>query len=311
MFDETNGYGNIPDALPASYGYADRQAPTVHQNQVTALSSNPFDAMGVNQMVVASNSASPSVQNIHGGMPAGPIRAREVNGIRGARPVMDVPHRAPPPQSAATRADFGAPPAFGASQGVRARPRDIPVLTDQARSLEYRVYDGQGGYRYFQYEDGRYAIARVGKGKSAKLPSNVKLGAPFGPSANKAAFEGIKDEVETAIGPFPGTASEPSIQIKPGSKKADAKKSSKGAEAPAAETSAGSGGGGFVQSGADTTEKLPSDDDKGEEKKNWFAQSTLGVPHWGWVAGAVVVSAGAGFYFYSQSKPKPTPPAGG
>ena len=287
MFDDTNGYGAIPDALPASYGYADRQASTVHANMPTALSSNPFDQVGANQMVVASNPTQPSLQPSYGGMQPGPVQGRNVHN--------------PAPQP-------GPRPDLGAATGKRIKS-SIPIQTDEARSLEFREYDGHGGYRYRQYENGKYAIVRVGKGKGAGLPPNVKLGVPFDGATNKKAFEGIKDEVETAIGPFPGTVSEASVEIKAGTKappKGGGKKEAK--SEPQAQASSG-GGGGFQSSGADTKETLPPEEEGGKDKDgNWLTQSTLGVPHWGWIAGVVVVGAGAGYYLYSSSKSK-APPA--
>lgn len=287
MFDDTNGYGDIPDALPQSYGYADREQSTVHQNMETALSSNPFNQVGANQMVVAANPAAPTVQaNYHGGMPAGPVVG--VN-----------PHA--PRQAAPPRANFGA--ATG--------PKSIPIHTDAARSLEYRDYDGSGGYRYRQYEDGRYAIIRIGRdiktGKSYGLPSRVQLNTPFSESANPKAFNAIKAEVENAIGPFPGRAAPATVKIAPGSK----------APPKAPETSSSGGGGGYTPSGVDTSERIP--EEKGEDSKDktqagWFKQSTLGVPHWGWIAGVAVVAIGAGtaYYLTQDGTPAaPKPPAGG
>jgi hypothetical protein len=288
MFDDTNGYGAIPDALPSNYGYADRQAPTVHQNMPTATSSNPFDQMGANQMVAA-NPAQPSLQPSYGGMQTGPVQGRN-------------PH-APAPQP---RPQTAQRPDLGAAQGKRIRS-NIPVQTDEARSLEYREYDGYGGYRYRQYENGKYSIVRAGK--SSGLPSKVQMGVPFDASVNMKAFENIKDEVETAIGPFPGSVPTSSVEIKPGSKSAP-----KGAPAKEKkgepEAAAGGGGAGFQSSAADTKETLPPDEDGKDGKDgNWFTQSTMGVPNWGWVAGVVVVGAGAGYYLYSSSKAKAAPPA--
>lgn len=290
MFDDTNGYGAIPDALPSNYGYADRQASTVHQNMATAQSSNPFDQVGANKMVVSSPTH-PSVQPNYGGMPTGPVRGQPVHA---GAPRVESPR-----------------PALGAATGRRAKG-SIPVQTDEARSLEFREYDGEGGYRYRQYENGKYAIVRIGKGKGAGLPPNVKMGVPFDATVNKKAFDGIKDEVETAIGPFPGSEAEATVQIKAGSKPAP-KSSAKKEKAAAPETeSSGGGGGSFQSSNVDTKEILPPEDGGGKDADgNWFTQSTLGVPHWGWIAGVVVVGAGAGYYLYSSSKAKAPTTAGG
>lgn len=278
MFDDTNGYGAIPDALPAGYGYADAQPTTVRQNMETAVSTNPFAAGSRTQSM---NEARPEVRpSLADAMPSGPIQARMVSASQSqARNTPMVRQQKPRP-------------AYG---NAAPSPTQVPIKVTKS-GRRYREFRGSGGYIYAQFEDGSYAILMDGYDVATKkrggYPKGVKQGVPFTAANNEKAFLSIRSEVEAAIGPFPTSGT-----------------------AMATTASAGGSGGGsaFVASTADTSERPPP-----AEKASWFTQSTGGIPNWGWVAGAAVITASAGYLIYKNTQtgtasasPKPTtaPPA--
>ena len=264
MFDDTNGYGDIPDALHSSYGYADSAPSSVRRNMETAISTNPFNTM--NQMVAA-NPAQPSVQGVLGGMAAGNIPMRVV--ASSATQARNAPM---------ARAATGPRPS-SSGYGAASTSSTYPTKPGLGGKL-FREYKGQGGYVYAQYEDGSYAILNDGYNTETKkrggMPSGTKMNVPFTDRENARAFNAIRAEVETAIGPYTSLPT----------------------PAPA-QAASGSGGGGFTPSNVDTTEKVPA------SNTSWMQQSTLGLPHWGWLAGVTVAAAGAGYWYYDRSKRAP------
>lgn len=280
MFDDTNGYGAIPDALPAGYGYADAQPTTVRQNMETAVSTNPFAAGNRTQSM---NEARPEVRpSLADAMPSGPIQARVVSASRSQAASTNMVHQTRP-----------RPTAYG---NAAPSPTQVPIKVTKS-GRRYREFRGSGGYIYAQFEDGSYAILLDGYDVATKkrggYPKGVKQGVPFTAANNEKAFLSVRNEVESAIGPFP-MASGVTTAVAP----------------------AGGGGGGtnFVPSTADTAPRPPP------PERSWFAKSTGGIPNWGWVAGAAVVTASAGYLIYKNAQtpaapasPKPTnapqPPA--
>ena len=268
MFDDTNGFGSIPDALPDAYGYADREASTVHKNAETAISSNPFSDMGT-AAVIPTSPAHPSVAPPmqQRSMPAGNIDMRIVS----ATPTQaaNAPSRSnlgaagPRPQARPVVKNYGA--------GEVPTVATYPVKVG-SNGKKYREYKGDGGYVYAQYEDGSYAILSDGYDLTTKkrggYPSGTKQGVPFTAAANSKAFNAIKAEVETAIGPY-GAAGKQPVAFQPSGQAADA---------------------GTTSSAADSN----------TEAGSWFTRSSAGVPNWGWALLGTGVTVGAGVYAYRR-----------
>jgi hypothetical protein len=314
MFDDdTNGFGYIPDSLPPSYGYKDRDPSTVHQNAVTSSLTNPFNPIGTAQLVPA-NPARPQIRpTYNGAMPAGQVQMRNA-------------HQAPVISYSQLVADedddddddYG--PYGAADKG--------PPIKKDAFGEKYREYLGQGGWLYAQYENGKYAILDYGldsrtKKKVNKLPSGVKLKQAFDASANQNAFEQIEAEVEAAIGPFPKGAK---VKAAKAAKKGKGNKSGGGGGAAAIAEAIARGATtaivdkkkGFQPSDADTTPAVSEEppgggggDDTTETGESWFSRSSLGVPNWGWVVGGVLLTGGVAIWALSGPKKKAEPQAGG
>jgi hypothetical protein len=325
MFDDTNGFGYIPDSLPQTYGYKDAQPGSVRQNMPTAGLTTPFNPIGTAQMV-ASNPVTPTLRpTYNGGMPSGSL------------PYGSNPHaaamRRPAPPAAVNYADLADDDddddddddAYGAFWNKE--DPNYPILKDAA-GRKYRKYVGEGGYEYAQYEDGKYAILKTGLNVKTKkpnpLPTNVKVNMPFDAAKNEKAFKGIEEEVEGAIGPFPKGAKAKAMKAEAKAAKKAAKAAGKAA--PAKGKKKGGGGGAaiaealargattalvqnkkFKPSDEDTTPMeapvdLPSAPGSEDEDVAWYAKKALGIPTWGWIAGGVVLVGGTALLFMGGKK---------
>ena len=323
MFDDTNGFGFIPDSLPNSYGYKDAQPSSVRQNMATAAPTNPFSAIGTQQMV-SSNPVTPTLRpSYNGGMPSGAMP-------QGVNPHMYRPQPPPSVNYADLAGDYDddadIEDDFENNYGYGKADAAYPVLKDGA-GRKYRKYVGEGGYEYAQYEDGKYAILKTGLNVKTKkpnpMPKGVTLNVPFDVSKNEKAFKGIEEEVEGAIGPFPKGAKAKAMKAEAKAKKKADKAAAKEAKAKGKK---GGGGGGaaiaealargvttgltqsgkFKPSGAETeATEVPDISDlpaAPEEDEAWYAKKALGIPTWGWIVGGVVLVGGTALLLSSGKK---------
>jgi hypothetical protein len=193
---------------------------------------------------------------------------------------------------------------YGAAQ---AEPR---ILVNDALRLYAREWDDGKGYVYQQYSDGSYAVMK------GKMPKGVTPGKPFTAKENAAAFAAIKKQVEAAIGPFPtGKKLEKAIAATKKTAKPKGKKLDVGKLAQTSLEIAGKVSKKFEESGkaSEAVEEAPADaaaasTETSDADMPWYAKRVMGVPVWGLVAGAVVVSGGLYLALKKPAVPVAAPP---
>jgi hypothetical protein len=194
--------------------------------------------------------------------------------------------------------------AFGAAK--YSGPR---ILVDEALRLYSRDWDDGKGYIYRQYSDGAYAIMK------GKPPKGITSGKRFTSKENAAAFAAIKQQVEAAIGPFPtGKKLEKAIAATKKTAKPKGKKLDVGKLAQTSLEIAGKVSKKFEESGkaSEAVEEAPTDvsttTETSEADLPWYAKRVMGLPVWGLVAGAVVVSGGLYLALKKPAVPVADPP---
>jgi hypothetical protein len=291
-----NSFG-VPDALPAGYGYSDAQPATVRLNASTSR--------GVPGAVHA-----PRSPTSHNPAALGHPQLQQTAVVR---------------YSDLQQEDDDEDEGYGAaaSTGKPLTEKDLTtkgkkpyIRLDEARGLKFRVIVVRGDgkirsdavpfARYRQYEDGSYAITY---NPWPKFPSKVQLDIPFTAKENKGAYDSIKKQVESLVGPFPvgAVVNHPDQTGKKGKKAAKGKAKGKLDLTSALEVVGGAAQK-FKASGQATE---PAEEEAGtsepsvEETEPWYTRKYVGVPGWGWATGAAVLT-GVGLYFAFR---KPSAPA--
>jgi hypothetical protein len=292
-----NAFG-VPDALPSGYGYADAQPATVRLNASTSR--------GVPSMVHA-----PSNPTSHNPAALGQAMLQQTAVLR----YSDLEQDADEDERYGAAAPAGKPLT---DKDLTTKGKKPYIRLDEARGLKFRVIVVRGDgkirsdavpfARYRQYEDGSYAITY---NPWPKFPSKVQLDIPFTAKENKGAYDSIKKQVESLVGPFPvgAAVNHPDQTGKKGKKAAKGKGKGKVDLTSALEVVGGAAKK-FQDSGKATEPEESSaeseSDTSTEDAEAWYARKYAGVPGWGWAAGVTVLT-GVGMYFAFR-KPKGAAP---
>jgi len=286
-----NSFG-VPEMLPAGYGGEQGSPSTVRMNALP--SAVPTHLVQQNQQ-----QRRPPMRVVPNSPPPG---FHQVQNVPAVLKLSDLENEFDDPYQNVY--EYGA---FGAAK--YSGPR---ILVDEALRLYSRDWDDGKGYIYRQYSNGAYAIMK------GKPPKGVTSGKPFTSKENAAAFAAIKQQVEAAIGPFPtGKKLEKAIAAtkktaKPKVKDTKGKKLDVGKLAQTGLEIAGKVAKKFEESGkaSEAVEEAPTDvsttTETSEADLPWYAKRVMGLPVWGLVAGAVVVSGG--LYFALRKPAVPTAP---
>jgi len=286
-----NSFG-VPEMLPAGYGGEQGSPSTVRMNALPSAVPAPLaQASRRAPMRVVPNSPPPGFH--------------QVQNVPAVLKLSDLENEFDDPYQNVY--EYGA---FGAAK--YSGPR---ILVDEALRLYSRDWDDGKGYIYRQYSNGAYAIMK------GKPPKGITSGKPFTSKENAKAFAAIKQQVEAAIGTFPtGKTLQKALAASKKAAKKDAKpKGSKVDVGKIAQTSleiAGKVAKKFEESGkaSEAVEEAPTDvsttTETSEADLPWYAKRVMGLPVWGLVAGAVVVSGGLYLAFRTPTVPvAPAPPA--
>jgi hypothetical protein len=293
-----NSFG-VPDALPAGYGYSDAQPATVRLNASTSRG-------------VAAAVHAPRSPTSHNPAALGQPQLQQTAVVRYSDLERDAGDDEDEGYGAAAPA--GKPLT---EKDLTTKGKKPYIRLDEARGLKFRVIVVRGDgklrpdavpfARYRQYEDGSYAITY---NPWPKFPSKVQLDIPFTAKDNKGAYDSIKKQVESLVGPFPAGAA---VNY-PSQKGKKAKPASKGkgkVDLTSALELVGTAAQKFKSSGQatePTEEEEVSSETVIEETEPWYTRKYVGVPGWGWAAGVTALT-GIGLYFAFRKPRTPAAPA--